>query len=206
MAKTMTTQTAEISLTADEGYARAAARLEELRAQARVLEAGRTELSEGLGREVSRRDLLTHRAERLLNDDVVPMALDVERDAMRRSLGGVEDELGVVRRAIELQQAAVERERRRVSALICDRVRPQYRANVQAIARALTDLVDALTAEQTFRQQLIDADVLFASDLRPMPLPALGLFNDPNAPDSAAALWLREARQYGLLDADRRTR
>src|SRR5437867_6954474 len=115
---------------------------------------------------------------------------------MRRDLGAVEDELAVVRRAVELQAETVAREGRRVSAAICDRLRPQHRQIIRRISTALTELVAALSVEREFRERLIEAGVDFALALRPMPLPALGLFNDPDNPDSAAALWIREAREH----------
>lgn len=188
-----------IRLEDDPGYARAAGKLADLKARAGLLERRRGQLVEGLNREVTY-DLLTKRAEALLTDDVVPLPIEVERAALRRDLGAIEDELGVVRRAVELQQSVVEEEHRRGSQVICDRLRPEHRAIIQRIAAALTELVAGLAAERDFRERLNDAGVLYGHDLRPMPLPGLGLFNDPNDPDSAAARWIREAREYGFTD------
>jgi hypothetical protein len=188
-----------IRLEDDEAYARAGAKLQELHGRRAGLEQRRTDLVTGLNRGADR-DMLTRRAERLLVDDVVPLPSEVERGAMRRDLDTVNDELTVVRRAIELQQGVLEVEKRRVSATICERLRPQHRAIVRRIAGNLTELVDALAAEKTFREQLNDAGVSYGNDLRPMPMPGLGLFNDPRDPDSTAARWIAEAREFGLLD------
>jgi hypothetical protein len=82
-------------------------------------------------------------------------------------------------RAHELQQAVVERERRRVSSAICAQRRPQHRAIVGRIATAITALVDALAEERDFREALVESGVAFTSELRAMPLPGAGLYNDP---------------------------
>ena len=62
-----------IRLDADPEYARQDQKLRDLRAHAAALEARRSALSEGLGRDVDR-NLLTRRAETLITDAVVPMA------------------------------------------------------------------------------------------------------------------------------------
>jgi hypothetical protein len=138
------------------------------------------------------------RAERLLLDDVIDRADDEELDR-RAELARIADQQNVLREAIKLQQQVVERERLRVSEEICARLKPQHRAIVRRIAGALTELVAALQDEHDFRESLNASGVAYLHDLRPMPLPALGLFNDPNAADSAASLWLREAREFSLL-------
>jgi hypothetical protein len=102
-----------------------------------------------------------------------------------------------VRDPVREQQALVEQARLRASEAICARLRPRHRAIVARIAAALEALSAALTDEQALRDELRDADVAFVTFLRPMPFHAAGVLTDPN---SNASLWLREAREHGLID------
>jgi hypothetical protein len=185
-----------IQLENDKPYAAAAAKLAELEARVATLDQRRAELSVGIGRTQAARDVLTARAERLLQDAVVPLSNDAKMTAMRRDLGAVEDELGVVRRAVQLQRPIVEHERQRVSREICDRLRPRHRQIIGAIAAALEQLSTALQAEEALRSELIEAGVEFSTLLRPMPFAAAGRVDDPN---SNASVWLADARAHGLV-------
>jgi hypothetical protein len=98
---------------------------------------------------------------------------------------------------VRKQQVIVDLARLRASEAICARLRPRHRAIVARIAAALEALSAALTDEQALRDELRDADVAFVTFLRPMPFPAAGVLTDPN---SHAAIWLREAREHGLID------
>jgi hypothetical protein len=189
--KTMSTTPDTISLLADADYRRQAEKLGDLRARHEALDRRRGELLVGLNRVVEH-DRLTERAQALLTDDVTPRPDDA---ALRRALGDVEDEIRVLTRAVELQQRVVDSERARVSAAICARLRPQHRAIVRRIAAAVTELSEALTAEQDLRLALRDAEVVFAAELRPMPLPAAGVLTDPN---SALSRWMADAREHRL--------
>jgi hypothetical protein len=126
-----------IDLRDDENYADTADKLAALRARAEALDRRRGELMAGLNRIVDG-DRLTARAGRLLQDDAIPRHADAERDSMRKSLGDVQDEAAVVRRAVELQARVVEQETARVSREICSKLRPRHRRVVQKIATALT--------------------------------------------------------------------
>jgi hypothetical protein len=181
-------------LRGDRAYSAAADRLAELQARDADLESRRRAVVEGRNRQAA----LTVRAERLLLDDIVDRA-DADELDRRQELARIADEVNVVREAIKLQSQIVERERLRVSEEICARLRPQHRAIVRRMADALTELVAAAQEEHDFREALNSSGIAYTHDLRPMPLPALGLFNDPNGPDSAAAMWLREAREHGLI-------
>jgi hypothetical protein len=56
----------------------------------------------------------------------------------------------------------------------------------------------ALVEEEKLRNELRDADVSFASQLRPMPLAQCRL----DDPESAASKWLKNARDHGLIDKE----
>jgi hypothetical protein len=194
---TKTKELLKISLREDAEYARAEDRVLALRARKSELERRRSELFEGLHREEQRRDVLTKRAEALIADDVVPLPSEVERAAMRRDLDAVEDEIAVVGRAIELQAASVNRERLRVSAVLCDRLRPRHLAIVKRLAAALGELSATLREEQALREAVADAGVITnGSDLRPMPFAFAGRLDES---ESAASMWMREAIEHGLL-------
>ena len=122
------------------------------------------------------------------------MSLDSE-EAGRRGLDAIADELAVVRRAIDLQRTIVQRERDRVSHVVCERLRPHHREIVGAVAPALRQLSTALQDERELRENLITADVDFTTTLRPMPFIA-GTLDDPN---SHVSVWMRDARAAGLL-------
>lgn len=186
---------AEVSLMDDDDYRRAGERLQELHQQRDDLERRRQQALSGL-HEAGPSVELAARAERLLADGVLPLPTDAEIARLRGDLVTLTDQLAVVRQAIELQRGVVQRERVRVSAAICQRLRPQHRAIVLRIATALEDLGAALEAERTFREALNDADVIYGHELRPMPIPALGLLSEPH---SALSRWLAEAREAGLL-------
>jgi hypothetical protein len=94
-----------------------------------------------------------------------------------------------------MQRTLVDRERQRASREVCERLRPRHREIVADIAAALRQLSTALEEERQLRERLIEADIDFLSTLRPMPFIA-GPLNDPN---SHASLWMREARDAGLL-------
>jgi hypothetical protein len=191
-----TTSEGQVRLEDDKAYAAAAGKFADLEARSTSLEQRRSELSVGISRGAARRDVLTARAERLLQDDVVPLSSDAEMIAMRRDLGAVEDELAVTRRAVELQRPIVDRERQRVSRAICERLRPRHREIVGAVAAALKDLSAALADERALREELISADVTFVPYLRPMPLESVGTLDDEN---SRASVWMKDAREHGLI-------
>jgi uncharacterized coiled-coil DUF342 family protein len=186
--------TSRLTLRDDPAYAAAEDKLRELQARAAELERQRSALFSGLSGDAER-DELTARANRLLQDAAVPRSSDAERARLRVDLEAVTDELTVTRRAVELQQATVAEARRRVSRMICQRLRPRHRAIVSRIAGALQTLTDALAEERDFREALDAADVDFTTELRPMRLAAGDLTN----PESLASLWLRDAQEHGLL-------
>jgi hypothetical protein len=191
------TDTPSITLDSDPQYRRQTERLLELEARERALEQRREALAIGLGQREAAADVLTRRAERLLADDVVPLAADVEIARMRADLAAVSDELNVTRKAIELHKETVRRERARASAAVCARLSPRHQAIVARIAAALTELSAALVEERELRDELNRGGVIFSGRLRPMPLPSVGTLDDPN---SAASRWLSDARSHGLVD------
>jgi hypothetical protein len=180
-----------LDVKADALYARAADKLAELQARAADLERRRSQSVEGNSRSQA---ALTARAESFLQDDVIPVSRDSE-EASRRGLDAIADELAVVRRALDLQRDLVERERARVSRAVCERLRPRHREIVGAIAGALRQLSAALEDERDLRDRLITNDIDFAATLRPMPFIS-GTLADP---DSHASVWVRDARDAGLL-------
>lgn len=180
-----------VSLMDDETYRAAAEKYEEIKGRLASLDARRQELQSGLAR-MAEADMLDDRARTLLDDDVVPRAVDDTK--LRRDLEAVTDEIRVVRRAVELQRETVAREGDRVSREICARLAPAHRALVQQIGKHLTGLVDALRAEHEFREALIVGGVSFASTLRAMPLPHVWRPDE----EGDAARWLKDAREHGL--------
>jgi hypothetical protein len=181
-----------LDLTSDASYARVTDKLAELQARASDLERRRSEVVEGC---FQGQVVLTARAQSLLDDDVIPLGADAEEARRRNDLAVVADELAVVRRAVDLQRTLVDRERQRASREVCERLRPRHREIVADIAAALRQLSTALEEERQLRERLIEADIDFLSTLRPMPFIA-GTLNDPN---SHASVWMRDARDAGLI-------
>jgi hypothetical protein len=185
------------ALSADPGYAVAWAKLQELTARAGELERRRQALSVGLNTP-SRVADMNARAEMLLRDDAIPRSSEAETARLRHDLAAVADELAVTRQAITLQATVVDREAQRVSAATCERLRPTHREIVQRIAARLQALGQELEREHQLRAALDAAGVVSHSSwLRPMPLNGVGLPSDEHSRLNA---WLREAREFKLID------
>jgi hypothetical protein len=197
LTKSDPTTAPRIDMRDDPAYRRASEKLADLTARAAELEARRRAINEGLheARE-GERDSLAARAALLLQDDAVPRSPASEQLRLRTDLGTIEDELAVVRRAIELQRETVAAEGARVARELCERARPQHRAIVGRIAAAVQALDAALAEEQAFRERFIDAGVPgFTGYLRPA-APRVGRLEEPH---SGLWFWAKEMHEAGLL-------
>jgi len=183
-------------------YHQAVEKLErDLKPRLATLEARRTALLGGLSRATASEEL-TARAAALLDDDVIPRPAR-DREAAQKDFDTVEDEIHVLRRALELQQGVVANTHRRWSELVCQRLAPSHREQVRRIADGIRVLSDALTEHGTFTEMLNDAGVSFTATLRPMPFAGDSLRLDREW--SNANLWMADAREAGLLDGPARS-
>jgi hypothetical protein len=189
-------KTGEISLRDDPTYAAAADRLFDLEARERELRQRHEAILHGLAEVSPRRDL-DRRAEALLTSGDVVESVEERRVRLTEQHQDILDELRVVARAVEMQRRVVDGERGRVGAEIRRRVRPRHRELTRRIYGAIVALSELLDEEEAFRQSLTDADVPLG-DIRPVPFAAARL--GPGHEYSTAWLWVKDAREAGLLD------
>ncbi len=145
------------------------------------------------GREEPRHVSLDRAAEAVLAGK--PAALLSEDDSWKLETE-LRAELRVVRRALELAEVAVKRERARVSATICERVAPRYRRALGEVAAALERLATALDESEAISEALAAADLILSDVVVAMPLQAARA----NVEGTAAWRWMREALERGLID------
>jgi hypothetical protein len=119
-----------------------------------------------------------------------------EKDLLTR-LGAARHSRDVARRAVEIARADVDRERTAASIVISKELKPAHAANVRELAHALIALGKAAETEASLRERLMDADVMFLSNIRPMAITALGSPRDRN---SLFASWLMEAIEHGFIE------
>jgi len=181
-----------ISLRRDLEYRDADARLQSLRGDYAQCEREINSIEAARARQFRESETLTARAEAMLDGRPEP-----EAEPSREQLSEAYDQRVLLREAIRLQELRLQGIRQRVSAEICEELKPRHRQIVQNVAATLQALARALAKEQDFRDALNSADISFAAALRPMPLrPAIGRLADPY---SHVSRWLAEAEEYGLL-------
>jgi hypothetical protein len=145
------------------------------------------------------RDATTQAAERYLDGsdaDRDPLPTADERRALVESLMRRRE---VLTRAVELARREVDSAEAAASRAICEQVAAEHRERVRDVLLALAELSRANERLHAFYEGLRDRGVSsWASWLRPSTISQLGRANDRY---SLVALALREAVQYGLVDA-----
>lgn len=197
--KTKKSEQPSTRVTDDPRYAAALVKLGEVQGHLTRLDRRKEELYNTV---TPARDDLASRAEALLDGRSLDESMRLATEGARADVEAIDREQRVVREAVRLATERVNAERMRASREIVERLRPEHRRLVQAIAKRLEALSAALDEEEQFREALVNGDVLLG-DLRPMPLPAARLAEplDGDSPHAytAASRWLRDARACGLL-------
>lgn len=188
---------ATCSIRSDAAYQAVWHQLQSLNGEVTRLEAECSALQSGLVAIASKpgKSVLDERAERLLAG-ADPDLTGTEK--LRGDLAATRDRLQVTKHAREFIRRRLGEEAARASAEIVERVKPEHRAIVARMAKALIELGKIAIEEREFRDVLQLGDVM-AGSLRAMPIPALG---DPRNRESRAAAWLREAIEHGLIERD----
>lgn len=101
-------------------------------------------------------------------------------------------------RAIDLARSETAAARGEASSKVCRELHPEYRARVDALARALIDAYEAHAAVAELTDELDRAGAGWTGLLHPM---ALKFFRQTGYSDELPA-WLREARQHRLTDVE----
>lgn len=117
-------------------------------------------------------------------------ALTSRRDALVRRRATLTKAVALVRRRVNGEETAASR-------IVCEKLAPEHRAIVGAVAKSLIQLGRALEVERAFRENLNDSGVKFSGYLRPMPVPGLGLVTDNSG---RLAAWFKDAIEHELID------
>ncbi len=187
-----------ITLTSDPEYADAQTKLTELKTQFQAVDREISTVEAARARRVSATELMTARAEALLLDGAAPPAPSPSVEV----LGQLYDRRTVIGQAIELQRTRLAAIRGRVSADICRRLLPTYRALVTRLDRVLAEVASAQDELLRFSEHLRDEDVDYLGHLRPMifALPkVMPVEFTEREPFTAISSWRKEAREYQLI-------
>ena len=97
--------------------------------------------------------------------------------------------------AIDIAQSRVQKARHAASVIICEEVRSEYTARVQAMAEAIKAFIGAHAGLAALTNDLESHDVAWVGHLRPLGADRIV---------SRAEGWLAEAREYGFIEKDKK--
>lgn len=186
----------EIDLSNDPRFREASTLLEKLKTELKevedLIDKNLTSLS---AVQAARRNRIEEQAHAMLAGQS-GAALDANAEAMRirADIEAAQLKRPALHRAIEIQRKNVEDIRGELHSKICRELAPKHAELVQEIAKRLTDLDAALTAEDGLRAMIFQATGLHG--LTPMPVGSLGLIRDKY---SGSASYLIECAKRGYL-------
>lgn len=111
----------------------------------------------GGGTELSEADQVMSDALKILDGPVKVLEADQERLELRQELGQITDNLQVLRKAIAIQRAVLDRVVRTVSREAADKLKPAHRQLSRGFVLALLELVKSAAAQSRFQAAVRDA-------------------------------------------------
>lgn len=188
---TKETQKIDIRLERDPRYVAAVAHYTKLKVELDALERQRNEVLAGLNSLGNiARTRIEQEATALLSSDTAPTILG--REELAKTLDQLSHRVAVLRQAVEMQKAVVEKLRADVGKAIATDLLPQHRAIVTRIADAVFQLDAALQAEHDLRDALYENNVPYSAVLRSTQMPGLGRLSSPSSRVSGFVLSLYE--------------
>ncbi len=149
------------------------------------------ELEEILSKTKAADSDLTLKASKLLSGEGLQTAAQsviIEKEAKE-----LRDELRVCAAAIAMQKKTIQKLTSVYSEHICKAVRPEYVQLLKRMVKAVKELAEIIDEEDKFRYELFQADVHFASWIRPMTFTRFGTLKDEY---SRAYIYLKEMAEY----------
>jgi hypothetical protein len=132
-------------------------------------------------------------AQAYLESGVFPDGQEQEaRRGRQHKAGG---ELRILRRAIEMQKATVQKHAAEASRKICDQVRPRHRAIVQELAKAVLKVLQGNEEHVRLLDELGNAGVM-----KDFPNAAVYLIGELRDSQASGCKYIRELVAVGLLD------
>lgn len=184
-----------ITLNRDPRYVAARNRYTELQQELSGLESQLSAAYGGLGSLSEPQDIIRDEAAAMLEG--AKPASTSNRAAIIKTIDELTHRIAVLRQAVTMQKAIVDRLCAEVGNAIATELLPQHTANVAAIVEAAITLSTALQAEQELRDSLTEQGVPFTAVLRAMPLPGFNLRDD----QSRLSRYLMECHEYGFVKA-----
>lgn len=185
------TQKIDIRLERDPRYVAATVYYTKLQAECGALERQRDEVLANLNSLGDiHRTQIEQEATALLSGDTAPTILG--RGELAKTFDQLTHRVAVLRQAVSMQKAVVEKLRGVVGTAIATDLLPQHRAIVTRIADAVFELNSALEAEHDLRDALYERNVPYSAVLRSTQFPGFGSLRSPSSRVSGFILSLYE--------------
>lgn len=177
----------------DAGYRAAHEKLGRIRGEIAELNVRRNELLATIRpARVQQEDPVTLLARQYLETGAMS-EVTAANDAVFKKLEAIDVETTVKRRAEQLQEEAVERERARVSAIVLRKIAPLYEALVRAQADVLSAVLFGNSAISRAIADLADAGVTWSGHIRPMQVAIMGRHDQQH---ENGRLWLKDFAEH----------